>query len=53
MSFDFPQIGPLAIAIALFFVMGYCVCYYSIALWKSKRVVAGEVSLSAPLAGEF
>jgi hypothetical protein len=37
----------------LFFVlMGYYVCYYSIVLWKSKRVVAEEVSRSAPLAGE-
>jgi len=30
MSFDFPQIGPRAIAIVLFFVMGHFVCYYSI-----------------------
>jgi len=37
----------------LFFVlMGYYVCYYSIVLWKSKRAVAEEVSLNAPLAGE-
>jgi hypothetical protein len=33
-------------------LMGYYVCYYSIVLWKSKRVVAEEVSLSAPVAGE-
>jgi hypothetical protein len=38
----------------LFFVlMGYYVCYYSIVLWKSKRVVAEEVSPAAPLAGEL
>jgi hypothetical protein len=29
------------------------VCYYSIVLRKSKRVVAEEISLSAPLAGEL
>jgi hypothetical protein len=33
--------------------MGYYVCYYSMVLWKSKRVVAEEVSLSAPLSGEI
>ena len=34
-------------------LMGYYVCYYSMVLWKSKRVVAEEVSLSAPLPGEL
>jgi hypothetical protein len=38
------------LTLGLFFVlMGYYVCYYSILLWKSKRVVADEVGLSAPL----
>lgn len=36
------------LTVALFFVlMGYYVCYYSVVLWKSKRVIAEEVS-SAP-----
>ncbi|HXI49776.1 MAG TPA: hypothetical protein VNH39_14445 [Steroidobacteraceae bacterium] len=36
------------LTVALFFVlMGYYVCYYSVVLWKSKRVTAEEVS-SAP-----
>jgi hypothetical protein len=33
-------------------LMGYYVCYYSMVLWKSKRVVAEELS-SAPLSGEL
>jgi hypothetical protein len=37
------------LTLGLFFVlMGYYVCYYSLVLWKSKRVVADEVGLSAP-----
>ena len=33
------------LTVALFFVlMGYYVCYYSVVLWKSKRVIAEEVS---------
>jgi hypothetical protein len=41
------------LTLGLYFVlMGYYVCYYSMVLWKSKRVVAEEVSLSAPLSGE-
>jgi hypothetical protein len=41
------------LTLGLYFVlMGYYVCYYSMVLWKSKRVVAEEVSLSAPLPGE-
>jgi len=40
------------LTLGLYFVlMGYYVCYYSMVLWKSKRVVAEEVS-SAPLSGE-
>jgi hypothetical protein len=36
--------------LGLFFVlMGYYVCYYSIVLWISKRVVADEAGLSATL----
>jgi hypothetical protein len=42
------------LTLGLYFVlMGYYVCYYSMVLWKSKRVVAEEVSLSAPLSGEL
>ena len=42
------------LTLGLYFVlMGYYVCYYSMVLWKSKRVVAEEVSLSAPLPGEI
>jgi hypothetical protein len=42
------------LTLGLYFVlMGYYVCYYSMVLWKSKRVVAEEVSLSAPLPGEL
>jgi hypothetical protein len=38
------------LTLGLFFVlMGYYVCYYSVVLWKSKRVVADEVGFSAPL----
>lgn len=41
------------LTLGLYFVlMGYYVCYYSMLLWKSKRVVAEEVSLSAPAPGE-
>jgi hypothetical protein len=41
------------LTLGLYFVlMGYYVCYYSMVLWKSKRVVAEEVSLSKPLSGE-
>jgi hypothetical protein len=33
------------LTVALFFVlMGYYVCYYSVVLWKSKRVIAEELS---------
>ena len=40
------------LTLGLYFVlMGYYVCYYSMVLWKSKRVVAEEVS-SPPLSGE-
>jgi hypothetical protein len=36
------------LTLGLYFVlMGYYVCYYSMVLWKSKRVVAEEVSVSA------
>jgi hypothetical protein len=42
------------LTLGLFFVlMGYYVCYYSMVLWKSKRVVAEEVSLSEALPGEI
>ena len=42
------------LTLGLYFVlMGYYVCYYSMVLWKSKRVVAEEVSLNAPLPGEI
>ena len=42
------------LTVGLFFVlMGYYVCYYSMVLWKSKRVVAEEVSPSASLPGEI
>jgi hypothetical protein len=42
------------LTLGLYFVlMGYYVCYYSMVLWKSKRVVAEEVSLSAPLPAEL
>jgi hypothetical protein len=41
------------LTLGLFFVlMGYYVCYYSMVLWKSKRVVAEQVSLSGALSGE-
>ena len=40
------------LTLGLYFVlMGYYVCYYSMVLWKSKRVVAEEVN-SAPLSAE-
>jgi hypothetical protein len=42
------------LTLGLYFVlMGYYVCYYSMVLWKSKRVVAEQVSVSAPLPGEI
>jgi len=42
------------LTLGLYFVlMGYYVCYYSMVLWKSKRVVAEEISLNAPLSGEL
>jgi hypothetical protein len=42
------------LTLGLYFVlMGYYVCYYSMVLRKSKRVVADEVSLGAPLPGEL
>jgi hypothetical protein len=42
------------LTLGLYFVlMGYYVCYYSMVLWKSKRVVAEEATLSAPLPGEL
>jgi hypothetical protein len=38
------------LTLGLFFVlMGYYVCYYSIVLWKSKRVVAQEADLNESL----
>ena len=42
------------LTLGLYFVlMGYYVCYYSMVLWKSKRVVAEEAALSVPLPGEL
>jgi hypothetical protein len=42
------------LTLGLFFVlMGYYVCYYSMVLWKSKRVVAEEAGLSTPPPGEI
>lgn len=42
------------LTLGLYFVlMGYYVCYYSIVLWKSKRVVAEEASVAAPLSNEL
>jgi hypothetical protein len=42
------------LTLGLYFVlMGYYVCYYSMVLWKSKRVVAEDVSLAAPRPGEI
>lgn len=42
------------LTLGLYFVlMGYYVCYYSMVLWKSKRVVAEEVGLNAPQPGEL
>jgi hypothetical protein len=42
------------LTVGLFFVlMGYYVCYYSMVLWKSKRVVAEEISVSALVPGEM
>ena len=36
------------LTVGLFFVlMGYYVCYYGVVLWKSKRVVAEEISSAA------
>jgi hypothetical protein len=43
------------LTVGLFFaVVGYYVCYYSVVLWKSKRVIAEEVSSGpTPLSGEL
>jgi len=43
------------LTVGLFFVLvGYYVCYYSVVLWKSKRVVAEEVGTGPPpLPGEL
>ena len=42
------------LTLGLYFVlMGYYVCYYSMVLWKSKRVVAEELELNAPQPGEL
>jgi hypothetical protein len=42
------------LTLGLYFVlMGYYVCYYSMVLSKSKRVVAEEVPTGAPLPGEL
>ena len=41
------------LTLGLYFVlMGYYVCYYSMVLWKSKRIVPEEAG-SAPLSGEI
>ena len=41
------------LTLGLFFVLvGYYVCYYSVVLWKAKRVVAVEVSGPTPLPSE-
>jgi len=40
------------LTLGLFYVlMGYYVCYYSIVLWKAKRVTADEISPVAPAPG--
>jgi hypothetical protein len=37
------------LTLGLYFVlMGYYVCYYSMVLWKSKRVIAEEAGLNEP-----
>jgi hypothetical protein len=42
------------LTVGLFFVLvGYYVCYYSVVLWKSKRVNAEEVAGLTPLSGEL
>jgi hypothetical protein len=42
------------LTLGLYFVlMGYYVCYYSMVLWKSKRVVAEEASLTTPRSAEL
>jgi hypothetical protein len=42
------------LTVGLFFVLvGYYVCYYSVVLWKSKRVIAEEVAAPTPLSGEL
>jgi cbb3-type cytochrome oxidase subunit 3 len=55
-----PAFGPAGmlqspLTVGLFFVLaGYYVCYYSVVLWKSKRVIAEEVrSGPTPLPGEL
>ncbi len=48
-GFDAAGVLQSPLTLGLYFVlMGYYVCYYSMVLWKSKRVVAEEVGLSAP-----
>jgi hypothetical protein len=40
------------LTLGLFYVlMGYYVCYYSVVLWKAKRVSAEEITPSAPAPG--
>ncbi len=40
------------LTLGLFYVLvGYYVCYYSIVLWKAKRVTAEEISPGAPAPG--
>jgi hypothetical protein len=42
------------LTVGLFFVLvGYYVCYYSVVLWKSKRVIAEEAAGPTPLSGEL
>jgi hypothetical protein len=40
------------LTLGLFYILvGYYVCYYSIVLWKGKRVTAEEISPAAPAPG--
>jgi hypothetical protein len=40
------------LTLGLFYILaGYYVCYYSIVLWKAKRVTAEEISPGAPAPG--
>ena len=49
-----PAVLQSPLTLGLYFVlMGYYVCYYSMVLWKSKRVVAEEVDFIAPRPGEL